>query len=43
MTMTSQNARQTTATMTIAQIAAGEAVVRTAKSIAGPQPVPSLT
>jgi hypothetical protein len=35
--MISQNARETTATMTIAQIAAGDAVVRTARSIAGPQ------
>ena len=35
-TMTSQKARQITATMTIAQISAGVAVVFTAKYIAGP-------
>jgi len=36
-TMISQNARHNTATAQIVQIAAGEAVVRTARSIAGPQ------
>jgi hypothetical protein len=41
--MNSQNARRTTETTTITQIAAGDAVVCSAKSIADPLPAPSST